>query len=120
MRVVEQGGLRPAHPQAVQEHRELPGHHRPLLGVLASPGGYLLSVATQVRIGAEGSKDVVGTAHQELTLTSRRPPWRCVFGGLSPDRSVAGTSPRYAWQHENGPDYSRERAIRFTINATEP
>ena len=39
-----------AHPQTVQEHREFPrhGHHRPFLRVLASAGGYLLSVAPQV------------------------------------------------------------------------
>jgi len=57
-----------AYPQAVQEHRELPGHghRRPLLCVLAAPGGYLLPMASQVRIGAEGTQDVVGAAYQEL------------------------------------------------------
>src|SRR5215211_3651622 len=37
-----------AHPQTVQEHRELPrhGHRRPLLGVVGATGGYLLSVAS--------------------------------------------------------------------------
>src|SRR3954447_14460279 len=57
-----------AHPQAVQEHRELPRccHHRPLLCVLAPTGGYLLSVASQVRVRAEGTQDVVGAAYQEL------------------------------------------------------
>jgi hypothetical protein len=37
-----------AHPQTVQQHRELPrhGHHRPFLGVLAPAGGYLLPVAS--------------------------------------------------------------------------
>jgi hypothetical protein len=57
-----------ARPQTVQEHTELPGHthHSPFLGVLASPGGYLLSVAPEVRIGAERSQDVVGAAYQEF------------------------------------------------------
>src|SRR5215218_4160068 len=38
----------PAHPQTVQEYRELPrhGHDRSLLSVLASPGGYLLSMTS--------------------------------------------------------------------------
>jgi hypothetical protein len=55
-------------PQAVQKHRKLPrcGHHRPLLGVLAATGGYLFSVATEVRVGAEGTQDVVGAANQKL------------------------------------------------------
>ena len=58
----------PAHPQAVKQHRELPrhGHRRPLLCILASAGGYLLSVAPQVRVRAEGAEDVVGAAHQQL------------------------------------------------------
>jgi hypothetical protein len=49
-------------PQAVQEHRELPryGHHRSFLGVLASPRGYLLPVATEVRVGAKRTQCVVG------------------------------------------------------------
>jgi hypothetical protein len=36
------------YPQAMQYHRELPryGHRRSFLGVLASAGGYLLSVAS--------------------------------------------------------------------------
>src|SRR5919202_1402693 len=39
-----------------REHRKLPrcGHHRPLLGVLAPAGGYLLSVAPEVRVRSEG------------------------------------------------------------------
>src|SRR5688572_16827929 len=50
-----------AHPQTVQKHRKLPrhGHRRPLLGVLASAGGYLLSVAPEVRVRAKGAKNVV-------------------------------------------------------------
>src|SRR5918911_1965697 len=38
----------PAHPQTVQEYRKLPrhGHHRSLLCVLASAGGYLLAVTS--------------------------------------------------------------------------
>ena len=71
MRVVERVVDLPAHPQAVQEHREqehreLPGHghHRPFLCVLASPSGYLLSVAPQVRVGAERSQDIVGAARR--------------------------------------------------------
>ena len=49
-------------PQAVQKHRELPrcGHHHPLLGVLAATGGYLFSVATEVRVGAKRTQCVVG------------------------------------------------------------
>ena len=37
-----------AHPQTVQKHRKLPrhGHRRPLLGVLAPAGGYLLPVTS--------------------------------------------------------------------------
>jgi hypothetical protein len=47
MRVVERIVDLPANPQVVQKHRELPryGHRRPLLGVLAAAGGYLLAVA---------------------------------------------------------------------------
>ena len=81
MRVVEWVVDLPAHPQAVQEHRELPrcGHHRPLLGVLATPGGYFLPVAPQVRIGAEGSQDVVGAAYQEPTLSISSPSLEMCF-----------------------------------------
>jgi hypothetical protein len=95
----------PAHPQAVQEHGELPshGHHRPLLGVLATPGGYLLSVAPQVRIGAEGSQDVVGAAHQELpqhllallgdALLTRIPLPRPIAGWHEPQISTYAAAP---------------------------
>jgi hypothetical protein len=60
-------------PEAMKHHRELPrhGHRRSLRGVLATPGGYLLSVASQVR--AEGTEDVVGAAYQELTLSISSP-----------------------------------------------
>ena len=87
----------PAHPQTVQEHREFSryGHHRALLGVFASTGGYFLSVAPQIRVGAEWTQDVVGTADQELTLSISSPSLEMrLWGSLSPERSVAGTSPR--------------------------
>ncbi len=62
-------------PQAVQEHTELPrhGHHRPFLCVVASAGGYLLPVAPQIRVRAEGAEDVVGATYQELTLSISSP-----------------------------------------------
>ncbi len=99
MGVVERVVDLPTYPQAVQEHRKLPrhGHHRPLLCVLATPGGYFLPVAPQVRIGAEGSQDVVGAAYKKPTLSISSPSLEMRFwGSLSPERSVAGTSPRYA------------------------
>jgi hypothetical protein len=81
MGVVERVVDLPAHPQAVQEHTELPGHghHRPFLGVLGSPGGYLLSVAPQVRIGAKGSQDIVGAADQKPTLSISSPSLEMCF-----------------------------------------
>src|SRR5215204_5394984 len=62
-RIVELCG----HPQAVQEHTELSGNcnRRSFLCVLGSPRGYLLSVASQVRVSSERSQDVVGAAHQK-------------------------------------------------------
>src|SRR5918993_1549351 len=56
------------HPQAVQEHREFPRHRncRPFLGVLTAPGGYLLSVAPEVRVRTEWPEDVVGATDQQL------------------------------------------------------
>src|SRR5687767_7992549 len=84
-------------PQAVQEHTELPGHgnRRPFLCVLASAGGYLFPVAPEVRVGAERTQDVVSAAHQEPTLSISSLSLEMRFGGsLSPDFSVAGTSPR--------------------------
>jgi hypothetical protein len=86
-------------PQVVQEHRELPrhGHRSPFLGVLAATGGYLFPVAPEVRVRAEGTQDVVGATDQELTLSISSPSLEMRFwGSMSPDRSVAGTSPRYA------------------------
>src|SRR5215213_9673814 len=52
----------------MKHHRELSshGHRRSLLGVLATAGGYLLSMASEVRVGAKRTQDVVGAAHQEL------------------------------------------------------
>src|SRR3954454_635886 len=41
-------------------------HRRPLLGVLGSPRGYLLSVAPQVRARSERTQDVVGARDQKL------------------------------------------------------
>src|SRR5215208_8163058 len=40
------------HPEAMKHHRELSshGHRRSFLGVFASSGGYLLSVASEVRV----------------------------------------------------------------------
>ena len=98
MRVVERIVDLSGNPQAVQEHTELPrhGHHRPFLGVLASARGYLLSVAPEVRVRAEGTQDVVSAAYQKL-LSILSPSLEMRFwGSLSPDWSVAGTSPRYA------------------------
>jgi hypothetical protein len=64
-----------AHPQAVQEHREFSryGYHRSFLGVLASAGGYLFSVAPEVRVRAKRTQDVVSAAYQELTLSISSP-----------------------------------------------
>ena len=60
VRVVERIVDLSRNPQAVQEHAELPshGHRRPFLRVLAAPGRYLLSVASQVRVRSERSQDV--------------------------------------------------------------
>jgi hypothetical protein len=64
-----------AYPKTVQEHRKLSryGHNRSFLCVLAPKGGYLLSMAPQVRVGAERSEDVVDAAYQEPTLSISSP-----------------------------------------------
>jgi hypothetical protein len=53
-------------------------------------------VAPQVRIRAQGSQDVVGAAHQEVPQHLVAFLGDAFWGGLSPERSVAGTSPSYA------------------------
>src|SRR5215218_9239666 len=55
-------------PEALRHHRGLSshGHRRSLFGVLASAGGYLLSITPQVRVTAKGTQDVVGTTYQKL------------------------------------------------------
>src|SRR3954451_3549236 len=75
----------------MQQHREFAGYgyYRPLLGILAPAGGYLLSVAPEVRVLAERTKDVVGTTDQQL-------PHHCasvlgdVLFGIAASRLVGG------------------------------
>ena len=69
MGVVERIVDLPRDPQPVQEHGELPrhGHRRPFLGILGSPRSYLLPVTPEVRVGAEGTQDVVSAAYQQLS-----------------------------------------------------
>src|SRR5215213_1072741 len=68
MRVVERIVDLSGYPQAVQEHTELSrhGHRRSFLCVLTSLRGYLLSVASQVRVSSEGTLDVVSATYQKL------------------------------------------------------
>jgi len=70
-----------AHPQTVQEHTELSrhGHRSPFLCVLACAGGYLLPVASEVRVRAERTQDVVSVAHQEPTLSISSPSLEMCF-----------------------------------------
>ena len=81
MGIVERVVELSAHPQVVQEHRELPrhGHNRSLLGILTSPRGYLLPVASEIRVVSEGTKDVVGAAYKELTLRISSPSLEMCF-----------------------------------------
>jgi hypothetical protein len=53
-------------------------------------------VAPEVRVLSEGTQDVVGTTDHEPKVSISSPSLEMRFwGSLSPDRSVAGTSPRY-------------------------
>src|SRR5215217_4576886 len=63
-RIVDLSG----YPQAVQEHRKLSRYcnRRSFLCVLTSPRGYLLCVASEVRVSSEGTQDVVSAAYQKL------------------------------------------------------
>src|SRR5215211_4390391 len=68
MRVVERIVDLSGYPQAVQEHRKLSRYcnRRSFLCVLTSPRGYLLCVASEVRVSSEGTQDVVSAAYQKL------------------------------------------------------
>jgi hypothetical protein len=56
-----------AHPQLVQQHRQLPGHrhHSALLGIAASPLGQLQPPSTQVAIFPKRSQDVVRALYHQ-------------------------------------------------------
>ena len=57
----------PAHPQLVQQHRQLTGHrrNRSLLGVLASSFGQLQTPAAQITVAPERTENVVGSLDQQ-------------------------------------------------------